>query len=1279
MTQESSPLCDVPIVGVGASAGGLDSLERFFEAVPSDPQVAFVVVQHLSPDFRSMMTELLGRRTALPVSHVESGAPVEPNHIYVLPPGKMVTVESGRLQLEDKDPDVVVHLPIDRFFESMGRAAGNRCAGVILSGTGRDGTAGAAVIDALGGLVLAESRTSAKFYGMPSSAIEAGVVDAILAPEAMPAALLHGFFGSQIDTPTETDPSVTGLLRLLRKRHDIDFSEYREATILRRIDRRAQTKGLSRDDYLTAVTRDAKELDALRDDFLVTVTRFFRDEECFARLASEVTPRLASLPPGEPFRAWVAGCATGEEAYTVAMVLLEAVESLGIDRPVKVFATDINKSSLQRGARGVYSEEDVANLGLPRLERFFERHEEGFVVRSELRRTVVFSTQDVLHDAPFTQLHLITCRNVLIYMRPEAQARVLAFFHFGLVEGGLLLLGPSEAVRSALDNYTPVDARARLFERNPGPAQRGALPAAPRRRSPRAVISPSRATAQIATYDALCNRFMPPALLLDQDRHVVESFGGAESYLSVKGRRLTTDVMTLLDTKDAGALAGALRRVETSEEPLVLHRIRIGRGEEMVTANLRIERLRADGPTEGHHTIILIDDLTPAPATDGDSLEEVSRREASDGEIEVLELELTRTREHLQTAIDDLETTNEALQAANEELVASNEELQTTNEELSSVNEELFTVNTEFQQTIRELETANNDLEELLATTHIATLFLDADLRIRRFTPSVRQIIDVTEADEGRSVEAFRHRLDWDGFHEALRAVAGGGEPVEHHCHDDRDRHFLARVLPHDTANQRGVVVTLTDVSSLAQARAEVREGERRLQRLTNALPVLVSYVDADRRYRFVNDMYVKTWGHSREAILGARVEDVIGRENFEIIRDHFDRALRGETINFETEVATAASDSSRLLTVSYVPDVGPGGKVEGVYVSATDITHRRDIERELQLARELADHASRAKSNFVANMSHEIRTPLTAILGHAELLAGKVTNPKKARHVETIRRNGRHLLAVIGDLLDMSRIEQGRLETNVEPCSVAELVWDVHDLFLPRAEEQGLELAVDMPATLPDPIETDPNMVRQILFNLVSNALKFTSEGSVTLGVHLDEKSESASLHCWVRDTGVGFPEERVSELFTAFHQLDMSTTRAFEGSGLGLAISARLAEHLGGTLGARSQVGKGSTFTLTLEVGSLEGKRRRSTAREDQRVQLPASGTRLRGRFLIVDDNPDIRELLSGALEGAGASAVALETGMAAVERLRGDEQDSSFEAVVMDVHMPGLDGLE
>ena len=1016
---------ETPIVAIGASAGGLESLVGFFSAVPPDPGMAFVVLQHLSPHFGSMMDQLLARRTELPISIAETGLVVAPNRIYLLPPGKMMVMVDDQLVLNDKDPDELLH-PIDRFMGSLARSKGQLAAGVILSGTGSDGSRGIVDIKQNQGIVLAETEETAKFYGMPRAAVDTGVVDGVYAPGEMPRALMALFRGEDPTPGTPDDISVEGLLKALRRRHRIDFRLYKPSTLERRMARRAQLQQLPLDEYIERTLDDPVELDALRDDFMIRVSRFFRDDTPFQRLREQLEPIVAGLGEREPLRIWCAGCAAGQEPYSLAMLVIETFEALKRPVEAKIFATDLDRRAVELAARGIFSTDEVADLSPKRLKRFFEAHENGYQVRPSIRELVVFSPHDVLHDAPFTNLHAVSCRNLLIYLRPSAQAKALSFFHFGLRSEGLLLLGTSETTEPLADGFSPIDESNRLYRRKahkllaPGLLEtvrrheRGGAGAGEGRQSLRD---------QNHVLGALCERFVPSSVLIDQDRRVLQTFAGAERYLSVKAGRMDTDLLSMLDAETKSSLAGALRAVQREGEPLVVRAVRVGSPEAPQQVSLRVERLTL--PQNDRPRILV--SFIPEDLDEGDDAQAVDEASAfSEREFAILQDELDRARQHLSLTVQELEASNEELQATNEELIASNEELQSTNEELSSVNEELCSVNTEYQSSIAQLREANEDIKQLIANTGIATLFLDLDLRIRRYTKHLSTILELEEGDLGRRVQTFQHRLRWRGLYRAIERVRDEGEPLVREALHEDGRQFFVRIHAYEPTDGAagGVVITLTDVSALAEAREAIRDREKRLERIANAVPILIAYVDRDERYQFVNDAYIDQWKMPREAILGRRVEELLEPADYAVAKPHIARALGGERSDFDINVSTAVGERRSL--VAYVPHRDLDGDVMGFYVAVTDITERHRTQVALESARVAANQASRAKSEFLANMSHEIRTPLTAILGYADLIAQEELSTTGQKHLDTVRRNGNHLLSVINDVLDLSRIEDG-------------------------------------------------------------------------------------------------------------------------------------------------------------------------------------------------------------------------------------------------------------
>lgn len=1263
----------VPIVGIGASAGGLESLERFFEAAEPGTGIAYVVVQHLSPDFRSMMDQLLARRTRLRVETVTSGVTVQPDTVYLLPPGKLIVIVDDALVLTDKGASKLT-LPVDRFFESLARGHGCRAAGVVLSGTGSDGAAGVRLIKERGGVVLAESHTSAKFSGMPRSAIETRCVDAILAPEDMPAALGRAFAGEPLrPVSSRGEGDLSTLLAAISARHDTDFREYKHSTLMRRLSRRADLMDVSVPELVRQALEETSLLDELSRDFLINVTRFFRDTESYEVLAKELRSRLAAHDPSQTFRVWSAGCATGEEPYSLAMLLLEIIDELDVEVSVKVFATDLSRDAIREAAAGVYAEDRLLDVSAERLDAFFVRHPMGYVVDKRLRGVVVFSPHDVLHDAPFTSLDLVVCRNLLIYLQRAAQEKALSYFHFGLRPSGLLFLGPSETTDQLGRAFEALDHPSRIYEKqpdrsvSPAIAQRHRLRQSP---PPTPVTSVQLARARHAELsDLLCQTFMPPSIVLDARRNVLSIYGGAERFLSVKGGLLSVDFFDLLDAELKGTVAGALRVLEREGDPIVVRSVRAGAAAEVVDLRLRSVRVSSG---EVHHVVSFHESARDVDA-EGTDFRLGAEQDATVAEIEA---ELGRTRAHLQSAVEELEAANEELQATNEELVSSNEELQSTNEELSSVNEELFTVNTEYQQSNASLRQLNTDFRELLDCSDLAILFLDGDLGIRRYTPRIAQIIRLQREDVGRRVTSFSHTLRWRGFYDALVEVAGTGKSVERETFDGEGKRVLVRISAYAREEDEpdGVVVTVTDINALARARAAIRDRERRLGEITNALPVLIAHVDGEQRYTFVNDAYVEVFQRDRAEIVGRRASELLTSANYGSIKPHLEAALQGQRRDFEMDLHSPGGD--RHATVSYVPHTSEEGAMLGVFVAVTDITERRRMELELEQARHEARLASNAKSDFLASVSHEIRTPMTAISGFAELLAQQRLSDGARRFTDAIVRNSRHLISIVNDVLDLSRIEQGSATPRLEPCSIAKLAAEVHETIAMRAEPKGLAVELDLPPELPDPIVSDPMRLRQILINLGANAVKFTDEGRVCTRVRILDAAGTPRLRVAVEDTGIGFSPDAKEALFEPFTRLEGGSTR--EGSGLGLAISARLAGLLQGSLDADGAPGKGACFTLTVPIeipadaSWVAGNGLPEVSRHGP-DELP----QLSGHILVVDDSADVRNVLRDALRAAGATVTMLASGQAALDRFEADG-DVPFDAVLMDIQMPGIDGL-
>jgi two-component system CheB/CheR fusion protein len=844
---------DFHIVGIGASAGGLEPLERLFSRLPPDTGMGFVVVQHLSPDFKSLMSELLSRRTPMPVRLAEHEMAVEANSVYLIPPTKEMTIKQRRLLLHDKDPKHGLALPIDLFFRSLAQDLGERSVAVVLSGSGSDGSRGIQDIHRVGGTVLCENPDSAQFNGMPVSAMNTGVVDQVLPAEEIAIALAaigRPPAGGQPPVPAPPDEDGGGaILRLIRDEYGIDFSHYKSTTVTRRIERRlAMNRSLDLDMYVEQLRADPRELNSLYEDLLIGVTRFFRDDAAFEALATKVIPEVIERTSGdEQIRVWVPGCATGQEPYSIAMLLHEQLAAERRPTNIKILATDVHKTSLEVASAGVYSETQVEGINPERLERFFTRKPNGYHVSPALRESIVFAPHNLLRDAPFTKLDLVTCRNLLIYFQPHAQQTVLTLFHFCLKPGGVLFLGSSETPGALLNEFDTIDEHNKIYRKRRDIAlpRDLKLPLARANAAPRAALNGMQraggvAPQLLAAYDRLLDRFMPPSFLVDADGALVDSFGGVSALLRLKERRPSTQLLDMLSDDLKSVIAGALHRIRRTPEAVVCPDVAIAGQPGAFTVSAEPIRV---GPGLLTHVLVTfvaegaaaatpleLAPRLPSPAPRPDT-------PAAGSHMQSLEEELTYTKQNLQAAIEELEATNEELQATNEELIASNEELQSTNEELHSVNEELYTVNAEYQKKNAELQELNNDIEHLLNGTDVATIFLDRELCIRKFTPRIAEIFDLLPQDLGRPIRSFNHDLTHTTLIADIERVLRDGNTIETQTFDSKDRCYFLRILPYqarakepvagaaDSGSARdGVVLTLVDISAIEEVRAKLAQ-----------------------------------------------------------------------------------------------------------------------------------------------------------------------------------------------------------------------------------------------------------------------------------------------------------------------------------------------------------------------------------------------------------------------------------------------------------------------
>jgi len=846
-----------PVVGIGASAGGLEALEHFLSHVPAGSGMAFVIVQHLDPTRKGIMPELLQRATRMKVVQVKDRTLVQPERVYVIPPNKDMSILHGVLHLLEPVTPRGLRLPIDFFLRSLAQDQHERSIGVILSGMGSDGTLGLRAIKEKAGLVLVQDPASAKFDGMPRSAIDAGLADIVAPVDELPGRILAYLQrtplprASEVELKDKAQSALEKTIILLRSHTGQDFSLYKQNTFFRRIERRMAIHQIDKiDSYVRYLQENSQELDLLFKELLIGVTSFFRDPGEWTSLRDTVLPKLlASRPDGHALRAWVPACSTGEEAYALAIVFKEAMEKL---KPAKrftltIFATDLDKDAIDKARQGVYPPNITADVAPERLNRFFSKVEDGYRLRSEIREVVVFAPQSVIMDPPFTKLDILSCRNLLIYLVPEMQKKLIPLFHYSLRPGGVLFLGSAETVGGFTDLFSPVGTKTRLYRRNESVTRsepvefpssaglRGTGGKAP-------LEAPSPHTLQSLADRLVLDQFSPPAVLVNEQGNILYVSGRTGRYLEPAAGKANWNLFVMVREGLRYELTNAFQRAlrGTGSETVEGAKLGTGRAEHLV--RVTVQRLAEPEALRGT-VLVVFQDVHPSPESQAQHEAQARRRaqpSVPEARLAQLErkhqqavMELQTTREEMQTSQEELRSTNEEMQSANEELQSTNEELTTSKEEMQSLNEELQTVNNELQVRVDELSRSNNDMTNLLNSTDIATLFLDNDLKVRRFTTLAAKLIKLIPGDVGRPITDLASDLHYPELTadagEVLRRLVVVEKPIQTL---DR-RWFSVRIMPYRTLDDRidGLVITFADITIAKTLETQLRDKQAALER----------------------------------------------------------------------------------------------------------------------------------------------------------------------------------------------------------------------------------------------------------------------------------------------------------------------------------------------------------------------------------------------------------------------------------------------------------------
>ena len=1258
------------VVAIGASAGGVEALETLFALMPVDLGITFVVVQHLSAEHESLMPQILSRKTDLPVKAIEHDSRLLAGHVYVLPSGHNLQVHQGKFVLSKLSGERNV-LPIDFFFDSVATEYGVRAVAIVLSGTGTDGSEGVKRIRQRGGMVIVQNEQSAKFNGMPRAAIGTGVVDAIVSLEEIPDTLATYVRIEPVETSRRiqflADQDVDHQIRmLLHNRFQIDFELYKTSMTDRRTRRRMELVGAAdKEAYFNRLVEDSEELQELCSDLLIGVTEFFRDPEAFAELRNRVLPDLIDEVPGNELRIWVCPCSTGEEAYSIAMLVDQLLKNNNLAVDFKIFATDVNQKVIDFASQGIYTELQLENVGSDLFEAYFDKAGDQFQINRDLRKKVVFAKHDVLQDAPFTKLDLICCRNLLIYFKPEAQRKTLSLFNFGLRNEGVLFLGPSESITGLESKFESLSDKNNIHKKvsavRISQFEHGRL--GRKSTSSLLIADAGNPSAQrdeedpglARTYDSLLEQFVPNGFLVDDKGRILHIFGSASAYFRVNSGRTSDRIMDLLPPNIARTVSSGLKQIglvnsETVTLSVDNHPDNIQVVVQAVINDPLHRRLVSiKKPESAEHDPEITPPVKLEQGGCGDS-----------AGIAALERKLRETELLLSESVLNLKSLNEELQSTNEELIASNEELQSTNEELRSVNEELYSVNSEHQRKITELMELTDDMDNLLDSIQVDTIFLDDDLRIRKFTLGLAQIFDLVPHDVGRRFDRLVHGLKNISLVEEIRNVLKSKKRLEREVQCENDNWYLLRVLPYTTGDaSEGVLLTLIDIDWIKQTEFKLSE-----------LSDIVLYSD-DAIFKATPEGLIQTWNQGAETLFQRSSDSIVGMQLSDLglnDRDKQEMQAAMEQINKGARIdhleLKAVCENGPPVDVQM--SASPIFNSEKKVISASIVIRNFSKQKQAEFSDRRAVHQ---RDQFLAMLSHELRNPIAAIMSALGVLriSSDSTDHEMAR--TTIERHSTQLSNLLDDLLDVSRITHDKIKLSLGPVDFVKLTNEAIECVNGSVLNKKQILSIELP-NQPLFIFADPTRILQALVNLLVNATKYTPAGG-HIRVAIFESGGQAVLE--VQDDGVGIEPELLDSIFEIFVQAEQTLARQSGGMGLGLPLVKMIAKAHGGSVKAHSNgTGCGSNFRFQLPAlkdvdGAVAAKA------DSTNVQPEVDIERL--QVLLVEDNPSTRKMVRIFLECHGVKVLEASDGLEGIRKFKTCRPD----VCVVDIGLPDCNGFE
>ena len=1208
------------VVAIGASAGGLEAITKLLQNLSPNTGMAYIFVQHLSPDHKSMLTSLLSKKTEMKVQEVEEMEKMEPNNVYVIPYDKEIEVTDGHIKLIPRPKNKPTNLSVDVLFSSLAETHKENVIGVILSGNGNDGTRGLKEIKLAGGITFAQDN-SAKSSSMPLSAIAEGVVDFVLSPKEIAQEIMSISKHTSLtqsyvkvipeDEIENSDPDLKIILQLLYKRKNVDFSHYKMNTVKRRMLRRMlinKTKTIKR--YADLVAKNSNELDQLYKDLLINVTDFFRDTDAFMLLKKTVlTKLLKSKAPGETLRVWVAACATGEEVYSIAMSLIELQDNKTNNVPFQIFASDLSAEAIKEARNGEYSQYQLKNVSPKRLQRFFTKVKDKYRVSQPLRDVCIFAQHNILSDPPFSRMDFISCRNFLIYLETPAQKKAISTFHYALSEGGCLMLGKSETIGTSSQLFSPLNKTYKIYTRKNYAGSNRIPDLIPRllntntnEKSRNIIYLPKKTAIAInsslsATFDSvLLSKYVPASVIINYDMEILQFRGQTSLYLMQSSGKASFNILKMVNSEITFELRNAIHHAIKSKQPVSKVGIEMNRDAVKNTlqiVNLEVSPLKNDGEEP---LLIVVFTGQQIELTEHPIKGKNNNSVAKDRRIKKLEEELASARYDMGSITHDQEAVNEELQSANEEAVSSNEELQSLNEELEtskeeieSINEELITTNQELHTRILQVEELSSYYDGILSTIHEPMIVLYKDMRVKSVNASFCKMFHVS-ADE--SIGVLFYKLgdnQWNIPH--LRELLEEIVPKNKRFHDFEVDHTFP-VIGNKTM---------------------LLNAHRILQQSKNEELIVLTIADFTEVKRLAIELQVK-----ENKVLEVELE--------------FEKRLIIEIEAINSQLIEAKGDADRKTKI--------------------------------------AEDAVLAKQQFLSNMSHEIRTPMNAIVGFTNILLKTNLEDKQKDFLKAIKVSGDSLTVLVNDILDLAKVEAGKMTFEKRVFKMQESISSMLHLFELRVQENNVKFLKEYDSRIPMVLVGDPERLHQIILNLVSNAVKFTQDGIIKVSIILlEEDEEKVTLEFAVEDTGIGIAEDQIEHIFEDFKQASTGTSRLYGGTGLGLAIVKQLVVLQGGIIKVKSKIGEGSAFSFIL---SFE----KTNTELDVEINILGPDKEMKGvKVLVVEDVALNRLLIKTLLMDYGFDYDFAENGKIGIGKLQAD----TYDIILMDLQMPIMSGFE